>query len=269
MFPKKEKEKNKVNLKKGSIHRELIINFIEDSNIYALKIMYHLTRYDLDLNMQKNGPIVSLHLDTKFLENSCSLDYINLKRNLQKIMKTQVSLSSRNDEYVQIIPRMKITPKKLILDMYIDVFEMLTDNFSNFIKLNNIDKMMLLKKDHSVRLFAYLQQLLHNRKAGIDDFGKKTFSLEELNGFFGTKYKNIAEINLNIIKNIYDEVNNIIPFEYELVKSSSLGRPKNIGISFKPLTPVEISIRATPTIILPNPSDKDNSELRNKFKFNK
>lgn len=269
MFPSEKKTKISTFKDKGAMHRELIINFIEDSNIYALKIMYHLTRYDLKLDLKEVGEMMKIQINTNDFIKICDIEMKTLKRNLKKIMKTTISLSSRDDEYVQIIPRLKINNQYIIIDMYIDVFKMLTDKFSNFVKLNNINKLMLIKKDHAIRLFAYLQQLLHNRKSGNDDFGKKIFDLRELNGFFGTNYKTLSDIKKNIFDKIYEDVNNLVPFEYDLVKENNIGRPSNIGIYIKPLTPAEVSIRATPTIILPNPSDKDNSELRNKFKFNK
>lgn len=92
---------------------------------------------------------------------------------------------------------------------------------------------MKLKNKHSIRLIAILEKISQYDK----HVGKRvTYSLEELNGIFGTNYPRISEIDRKILKPVQKELNTlskksfIFQVNYEK-KPKSIGRPRAVGVT--------------------------------------
>jgi len=90
----------------------------------------------------------------------------------------------------------------------------------------NADNLMNLKHKHSLRMQLLLEQI----NSFDDDVAKrKRYTLEELNGFFGTKYTRYIDLKRKILEPAKKEIDfaSSLTFDYEMVDTSSgTGRPK-------------------------------------------
>ncbi len=90
----------------------------------------------------------------------------------------------------------------------------------------NANNLMNLKHKHSLRMQLLLEQI----NSFDEDVGKrKRYTLEELNGFFGTNYKRYIDLKRKILDPAKKEIDfsSSLTFDYELIdKSNGTGRPK-------------------------------------------
>jgi len=88
----------------------------------------------------------------------------------------------------------------------------------------NADNLMSLKHKHSLRM-QMLLELINN----FDTAKRKHFTLEELNGYFGTKYKRYIDLDRKILTPVKEEIdrNSKLTFSYEFstIKQEK-GQPK-------------------------------------------
>lgn len=88
----------------------------------------------------------------------------------------------------------------------------------------NADNLMNLKNKHSLRM-QMLLELINN----FDTSKRKHFSLEELNGYFGTKYKRYIDLDRKILAPVKEEIDNnsklTFAYEFGTVKQP-VGQPK-------------------------------------------
>jgi len=90
----------------------------------------------------------------------------------------------------------------------------------------NANNLMSLQHKHSLKM-QLLLELINNFD---DDIAKrKRYDLDELNGYFGTKYKRYIDLERRILKPVKEEIdsNSTLTFDYFLNdEASGTGRPK-------------------------------------------
>jgi len=90
----------------------------------------------------------------------------------------------------------------------------------------NADNLMNLKHKHSLRIQLLLEQINSFDK---DVAKRKRYTLEELNGFFGTKYTRYIDLKRKILDPAKKEIDfaSSLTFDFEMIdKSNGTGRPK-------------------------------------------
>ena len=91
----------------------------------------------------------------------------------------------------------------------------------------NAANLMNLRHKHSLRMQLLLEQI---NNFDSDVAKRKHYTLEQLNGYFGVKYRNYYDFENKILKPVQEEINSSskLGFLYQLVdeKPSGTGRPK-------------------------------------------
>ena len=90
----------------------------------------------------------------------------------------------------------------------------------------NANNLMNLKNKHSLKMQLLLEQI-NNFDENIAK--RKRYTLEEMNGYFGTNYKRYVDLERKILKSVKEEIdsNSTLTFEYFLNDEvHGTGRPK-------------------------------------------
>lgn len=204
---KEEKRKAK---KKPKVHKKIANNFIENaitnSNVNALKTIYYLATIleKEDLTNEKDEKIIGIQIDKremlKFTEMTAPTQ-IKVAKEMQKTSITFIDEKDSIIEGMSLLPRYKFVPNKNIveLDLYVRIAKMIVDVKKNY-TLMNIKELMKIKKAHSMRMLALLNYLSSTKDKN------KIMTLDELNAFFGTKYKTWNKIEEKILKPVKKEL---------------------------------------------------------------
>lgn len=215
----------------SKVSNSLVNSFIKNNNLIALKILFYLSSLDYKKDSKKE--LQTIDIDVFSLSSFCDIDYRTLKTNIrtmQKTILTFVTFSSegvaRAETDITLIPYCSyIGSNSLQLKLFTKVLDLVLDVTSRFtvIDLNNL---MMLRSKHSIVMFKILEY--------IDGFSsqvakRKQYTLNELNGLFGTNYSRIKEFERKILLPVQQELNNhsslsfVYSFKYE--NTSKKGRP--------------------------------------------
>lgn len=227
--------KNKHKIKKDSnmvnISNALIESFVSKSNLGALKVLFYLS-YDSSVKLP-NTQYITFSIDSKKLCEVCEIDLRTLKRNIKKMQETTITFV-KNDELEQsinILPSVTyiLGTSKIEIDMHKKVLDLIKEVKNKFTVIE-IDNLMRLRSKHSVKM---IQLLSYIKGFGENVSKRKTYNLEELNGMFGTNYKNVYEFERKILKPTKEELdsNSRLTFNYTVkFGEATKGRPKAIGV---------------------------------------
>lgn len=215
----------------SKVSNSLVNSFIKNNNLVALKILFYLS--SLDYKMDKKNEIQTIDIDVFSLSSFCDIDYRTLKTNIRTMQKTVLTFITftsegvaRAETDITLIPYCSyISSNSIQLKLFTKVLDLVLDVTSRFtiIDLNNL---MLLRSKHSIVMFKMLEY--------IDGFSsqvakRKQYTLNELNGLFGTKYLRIKEFERKILLPVQEELNNhssltfIYSFKYD--STPKKGRP--------------------------------------------
>jgi plasmid replication initiation protein len=130
----------------------------------------------------------------------------------------------KNDKYSRY-NKMPDGKYQIKISLFVKIAKMIVDVKNNYTFINT-KELMRLKSKHSLRLLPLLNTL-----AGYDEnIGKrKRMTLEELNEFFGTKYRSLYDIQKKILESVKKELDNNskLSFVYDLnFESLGKGRPR-------------------------------------------
>jgi hypothetical protein len=214
----------------------LIENYIIKSNLVALKVLFYLSKGNIQ-STGKNQNLYTFKIDTLVMSDFCGVNKKTLQRNIKKMTETSITIvdeQNRSIEYVSIVPRAKFIDGTNIIElgMFEDIYIMCKKAVSRYTNIN-LTNLMKLNNKHSIRLIAILEKISQYDKP----VGKRvTYSLEELNGIFGTKYPRIAEIERKILKPIKKELDTLSKksFIYQInyqKRPNSTGRPKAVSVT--------------------------------------
>jgi plasmid replication initiation protein len=141
------------------------------------------------------------------------------------------------EEYISLIPRIEFLWGKhsINIDIYSKIAKLIIDVRKNYTHLNT-HELMKLKKKHSLRLLPILHKIKMNSE---NEKAKKTYWLDDLNELFGTNYKNLTDIERNILIPAKSELDShqLQSFKHEInFDNLGKGRPKAMSITIEPIT---------------------------------
>lgn len=233
----KRKQKEKLALQKNKplqkISNNFINNTIASSNTNAIKTIYYLAsileKFD-QLEEQEDKRLVDLTIDTRQMLKYTEMSLPEIRRNLKAMQETSISFINEEEdieEGINLLPLYKFVYGKhqVKISLFVQIAKMIVDVKKNYTFINT-KELMNLKNKHSIRLLPLL-----NTIAGYDeDVGKrKRMTLEELNEFFGTKYKRLLEIERKILIPVKEELdsNSKLSFVYDInFECLGKGRPR-------------------------------------------
>ena len=250
MIPTKENIANadakRRNILKPKVHQKISNTFIENaiskSNFSALKTLYFLSTVlsKVDMTNMKDEKIIGIKVDKREMLNFTGLTADTIIKTTKQMQQTSITFVDEKDgtiEGMNLLPRYLFVPNKNIveLDLYVRIAKMIVDVKKNYTNLN-IKDLMLVKNAHSLRLLSLLCRIAQYDKNVAK---RKRITLDELNLFFGTKYKSWSLIEREIIKKVKEDLDNNskISFIYESnFERLGRGRPKFRDVTIDVIT---------------------------------
>jgi len=221
---------------KPKVHQKIANTFIENaiqkSNFSALKTLYYLSTVlsTVDMSDMKDEKIVGIKIDKRAMLNFTELTADTIVKTVKRMQETSITFIDEKDNTIEgmnLLPRYKFVPNKNIveLDLYVRIARMIVDVKKNYTNIN-VKSLMTLKNSHTLRFLAML-----NRISQYDENipKRKVMTLDDMNLFFGTKYKSWSSIEREIVKPIKEELDNLsdLSFIYESnFQKLGRGRPK-------------------------------------------
>jgi AraC-like DNA-binding protein len=238
MFPEREKEKwnNAKNDVFGNVANSLIENYIKNSNLVALKIIFYISKKSVKSSVTENHLHI-FEIDTNEITSFCNISKKSLQRNIKKMTETSITISDQEKQridYISLIPRASFIwgVNKIEIGMFHDIYIMCKEVVNRYTNIN-LENMMKLESKHSIRMVAILERISQYSQ----NVGKRaTYSKEILNGIFGTNYKRISQIEQKILKPVKEELDKHSKFSFIMQVNydkspSSKGRPKAVSVT--------------------------------------
>ena len=228
-------QSQKRNIKPKS-HQKISNSFIENaiskSNLNALKTIYYLSIILQNEDLKEKDPksLITIRIDKrkmlKFTESSAS-GIIKTVEQMQKTSITFIDEENKLHEGMSLLPYYEFIANKNIVEikLFVKIANLIIDVKRKYTNIN-IKDLMKLKSPHTIRFLAMLNRISQYDKNVPK---RKSLTLDELNLFFGTKYKKWNSIEAKILKPIQNELNNIsnLSFIYESnFEALGRGRPK-------------------------------------------
>ena len=214
MLPSEYKKMKREAKKKPKVHQKVANTFIENaitySNVNTLKTIYYLATIleKEDLANEKDEKIIGIRIDKREMLKYTEMSAPTLQKTTKDMQKTSITFVDEKDgiiEGMSLLPRYKFVPNKNIveLDLYVRIAKMIVDVKKNYTMMN-IKELMKLRRSHSVRMLALLNRI--NTYKSDDLEISKSMTLENLNEFFGTRYKTWNEFERSLLKPVKEEL---------------------------------------------------------------
>jgi hypothetical protein len=225
---------------KVRVEKSIVDTFIKKNNAVAIKLLFYIARkHDLEekylLNVGTIGDKRSIEfkLDIDDILGYCNIDRRTLRDNIKYLTETSIEIvdyKKKSLAYMNILPYAVIKEKKIEITMFQYIVDQVRNVVDQYVTIDT-DNLMRLKHKHSLKMIQLLEM--------IDGFTgdvkkRKKLLLDELNGYFGTKYNSVSELERKILKTVKTELDNLskLTFEYEKVfEEQKKGRPKLIGLT--------------------------------------
>ncbi len=227
---------------KRNIHPKISNTFIEstikNNNASAIKTIYYLATIlegIKDLNDKSPTTLMSFKFDTREMLKYTDMKLPEVKRNLKAMQQTSITFidkKKKTETGINLLPYYEFVYGKHIIEvkLFVKIAQLIIDVKRNYSKINT-NALMRLKSKHTLKIFPLLQRISQYS----EDVGKrKTMTLGELNGFFGTNYKKFNDIERKILRPIREELDthSRLSFIYETnYDYFDAGRPKAISIT--------------------------------------
>jgi plasmid replication initiation protein len=217
MLPSEYKKKKREANKKPVVHRKIANTFIENAiannNMATLKTLYYLSTVleEIDMSKVQDDKIIGIRIDKRKMLQYTEMTAPTILKAVKKMQETSITFVDEQEgiiEGMSLLPRYKFVPNKNIveLDLYVRVAKMIIEVKKNYTMMN-IKELMKLRKAHSVRMLALLNKIAGYRDKNNNPLPKrKRMTLESLNEFFGTKYRNWNEIERKVLKPVKEEL---------------------------------------------------------------
>lgn len=234
-----EEHKDKKPLRK--ISNNFLDNTIHKSNLGSLKTIFYLaTIYEkMDLHKLKDDELVTVNIQMPDFTSYSQLDERVLLRSLKQMQETSISFIDEENEaqlHINLLPFIYKKPnsKEIEIKLFNKIAKMIIDVERNYTYLNT-KSFMSLDSKHSIRMLGLLNKIddydykLKDTQMKKDIPKLKKMTLEELNEFFGTRYKTWGELKRKVIDVAEEELErkSSLYFTYEInFKNTGKGRPK-------------------------------------------
>lgn len=219
------------------ISNTFIENVITKNNSSAIKTVYYLASIleTMDLDNMQDDKLVGITIDTKQMLKYTEMTMPEIKRNIKAMQETSITFVDEVQDIIEgmsLLPRYKIIPgkHKIEVDIFSKIGKMIIDVKKNYTFINT-KTLMNLKSKHSLRLLPLLNKINQYDEHVAK---RKKCDLEYLNSLFGTKYKNLYDIQRKILEPAKEELdlNSKLTFLHEInFDSFEVGRPKATSIT--------------------------------------
>jgi plasmid replication initiation protein len=244
MLPSKWKkiQAEKLANQKSKPHQKISNNFIENAiknnTIGAIKTVYYLASIIEQMTEFKAGQekgMLKIEIDRQQMLKYTELTLPEIRRNLKAMQETSITFINEVEQWeegISLLPYYKFVygKGKIHIEVYQKIANLIVEVKSNYTMVNT-KQLMELKSKHSLRLLPLLQKI----SKYDEHVGKRTrMDLEDLNTFFGTKYKKIADIERFILMPVKEELDSKsnLTFMYEVnFIQLDKGRPKAHNIT--------------------------------------
>lgn len=227
------------------VSNSLVEGFVSKSNAVALKMLFYIAKQQ----HKESGEITKFTLSADDFASYCNLDHKTIRRNISAMQNTSITFveydknkKPKLERHIVLIPQAvyDFTEKKIEIDMYKKILDLIVEVEERFTTID-VKNVMELESKYSIRIVMILEQIFgfKGTPENWDVKQQKTFSLEELNGMFDTKYKNFTDFERKVLKPAKAEMDekSEISFSYKINKgyNSPLdrGRPKAIDCTIK------------------------------------
>lgn len=228
------------------VEKGIVETFVRRNNSVAIKILFYMARkHNLDqclVNIDER--VIDFEFDVDDILKYCNIDRRSLRDNIKYMTETSIEIVDTKRKaltWITILPKAELKQKKLTITMFREIVEMISTGVKQYVTVDT-DNLMRLKHKHSLKMIQLLEMI--NGFKFIDKNGKKMeivkkqkyFSLEDINGFFGTKYVRAVDFERKIIKVAKHELDQYskLSFKYEKQFSEpKSGRPKLLGFTIE------------------------------------
>jgi len=246
---------------KTKVHRKISNNFIESAiqrnNINTLKTIFYLASKlrSIDSIQDKKGrEIVEIILDKdeirKMLQYT-EMTMSDLVRNVKAMQQTSITFINEFEQWeegMSLLPLYKINygrKQSIEINIFVKIAKLIIDVKKNYTMIDT-KKLMQFKSKHTLRFLPLLQRIGAYQKnvdmknaygsyTTIDVIAKrKKFTLDDLNDFFGTKYKTLYDLERKVLLPIKRELDLLsrTSFVYDInFDNFGRGRPKAVSIT--------------------------------------
>jgi len=226
----KKKEKQEIYLPKTlELANNLFLAFIKKNNTVGLKLCLVLSgaksqiKYDDELQVKFNADELCtvMNISRKELSNNIKkvlqvhFSFVDDEGSLGETVPIHTYKYDHSKKYITI----GVSPiaKKLFTELGKGQYSFSSANANN---------LMTLKHKHSIRM-QLLLELISNFDENIAK--RKRYTLEELNGYFGTSYKRYIDLERKILIPVKEEIDSssTLSFSYQFIdEAHGTGRPK-------------------------------------------
>jgi hypothetical protein len=196
----------------------LINGFIRKATPASLKLMLFIAK-DADKITISDSELSTFNIDMKDLSSKFNISTKSIKQTSKRLMNVVISIPhDKNYDFTDcaLFPKVsKIKGKEILeISMFNEVIKLFIASSNGFTSMI-IDSLLKLKSSNTIKLAILLIYI-----KGFDKkYNKrKTWSLDDINEYFGTHYKNYSGINKNILeiaKKELDEHDDLPNFLYE------------------------------------------------------
>jgi plasmid replication initiation protein len=222
------------------VSNSLVESFVSKSNAVALKMLFYIAKQ----RRKESGEVTTFTLSADEFADYCKLDHKTIRRNITAMRSTSITFVERDskgritvEEGIVLVPRSKYdyTAKTIEIDMYKKILDLIVEVEERFTTID-VKNVMELESKYSIRMTMILEQIFgfKGTPENWDVKQQKTFTLDDLNDMFDTKYKRFVDFERKVLKPTKEEMDDKsdISFAYRINKgyNSPLdrGRPKAI-----------------------------------------
>ncbi len=200
-----EKKKNEFEEEKLTPRKKINNNTIPKNNLNAIKTMFYLASILDDFDFNKE--IDTLRIDLKKMFEYTNMTMQEIKNNLKAIQETSITFINKHEEweeYIVLIPKIEFFYGKNLVDivLFSKIAKLIVEVKNNYTYIDT-KVLMSLKSKHTIRILPLLEKI---RGYSSHIAKRQKMTLNDLNEFFGTKYKNIYDIERKILKPAKEEL---------------------------------------------------------------
>jgi len=183
-----------------NISNTLVEALIKKNNLVGLKILFYLAKAEVKLDPSKPLKIITFKIDEKNLCDYCNIEKKTLRRNIKRLQETVIEFVDREKNTIEdivMIPYAKyfVGKNRVEVHMYTKMLKLVMQVANNFTPIN-IENLVKLGSKHSVRMLMLLEYI---NTFSENSAKRKTYTLAELNGMFGTEYERLGQFEQKIL----------------------------------------------------------------------
>ena len=223
------------------VSNSLVESFVSRSNAVALKMLFYIAKQ----RHKESGEITTFALSLDDFADYCNLDHRTIRDNIKAMQRTSVTFvdydskgRKKLEEHIVLVPRAKYeyTAKTIEITMFKKILDLIVEVEERFTTID-VKNVMELESKYSIRMTMILEQIFgfKGTPENWDVKQQKTFSLDDLNDMFDTKYKRFADFERNILKPTKAEMDDKSEISFEFIINKDYpsrikrGRPKAVS----------------------------------------